>query len=144
MQSEKSRSPANRQTQTRSSDCQMEKRDSSLQRMRGGVLCITASNALHCIELPTRPHEVWRSLAIDSTKSWQPLRTSHCPLLCQFTWLSCCHSETLERSYYTADSWLEYWGSRKVKWVDTGGVLSQFHAVIYWAPESDPLFHKCW
>ncbi|CAI9621784.1 unnamed protein product [Staurois parvus] len=56
MQSGKYRSPGNQQTQTRPSDCQTEKRDSSLQRTHdstalessGGVLYTTASNALHC------------------------------------------------------------------------------------------------
>jgi len=52
MQSNKYCSPGNRQTQTRPSDCQMEKRDWSLQRTTlkpsGGVLFTTASDALHC------------------------------------------------------------------------------------------------
>ncbi len=46
MQSDKYRSPGNHQTQTRPSDCQMEKRDSSLQRTR-----------LHCSRV-----QWWRAL----------------------------------------------------------------------------------
>ena len=55
MQSDKYCSPGNLQTQTRPSDCQMEKRDSSLQRTR--LHCsrvqwlrasLTASDTLHC------------------------------------------------------------------------------------------------
>jgi len=46
MQSGKYRSPSNRQTQTRPSNCQTEKRDSL--DSSGGVLYTTASDALHC------------------------------------------------------------------------------------------------
>ena len=31
----------------------------------------------HCYELIWRPHEVWRSVAIDSAESWRPLCTMH-------------------------------------------------------------------
>ena len=50
MQSVKYRSPGNRQTQTCSSDCQMEKRDSSLQRTRLHCSRVQWRRALHhCI-----------------------------------------------------------------------------------------------
>ncbi|XP_058230352.1 uncharacterized protein LOC131343021 isoform X2 [Hemibagrus wyckioides] len=50
MQSDKNRSPGNRQTQTRPSDCQMEKRDSSLQRTRLHCSRVQWRRALHhCI-----------------------------------------------------------------------------------------------
>ncbi|XP_051526065.1 uncharacterized protein LOC127424703 [Myxocyprinus asiaticus] len=50
MQSDKYRSPGNRQTQTRPSDCQMEKRDSSLQRTRLHCSRVQWRRALHhCI-----------------------------------------------------------------------------------------------
>ena len=49
-QSDKYRSPGNRQTQTRPSDCQMEKRDSSLQRTRLHCSIVQWRSALHhCI-----------------------------------------------------------------------------------------------
>ena len=101
------RSPGNRQTQTRPSDCQMEKRDLSLQRTRLHCSRVQWRCALHhCIrrfalhllmygldaaarpwkpipwsslrtvlELIWRPHEVWRSVVIDSAESWRPLHT---------------------------------------------------------------------
>ena len=50
VQSDKYRSPGNRQTQTRPSDCQMEKRDSSLQRTRLHCSRVQWQCALHhCI-----------------------------------------------------------------------------------------------
>ncbi|XP_051528965.1 uncharacterized protein LOC127426291 [Myxocyprinus asiaticus] len=50
MQSDKYRSPGNRQTQTRPSDCQMEKRELSLQRMRLHCSRVQWRRALHhCI-----------------------------------------------------------------------------------------------
>ena len=50
MQSDKYRSPGNRQTQTRPSDCQMEKRDSSLQRTHLHCFRVQWRRALHhCI-----------------------------------------------------------------------------------------------
>ena len=106
MQSDKYRSPGNCYTQTRPSDCQMEKRDSSLQRTRLQCSWVQLCCALHhCVwhfalhllmygldaaarpwkpipwsflhtvlELIWRLHEVWRSVAIDSSGSCRPLR----------------------------------------------------------------------
>ena len=98
MQSDKNCSPGNRQTQTRPSDCQMEKRDLSLQRTRLRFVA----------ELLSFP--------IVSTLLW-----------------------------YHWQLTVEYLGARKFHdWTCcTGGILSQYHAGIHWAPESDPFFHKC-
>ena len=105
MQSDKYRSPGNHQTQTHPSDCQMEKRNSSLQRMRLYCSRVQWQRALHhCIrrfalhllmygldaaaqpwktipwsslctvlKLIWKPHEVWRSVTMDSEESWQPI-----------------------------------------------------------------------
>ena len=87
------------------SESQMEKHNSSLQRTRLYCSRVQWQCALHhCIrhlliygldatawpwkpipwsslctvlELIWRPHEVWRSVAIDSAESWRPLRTMH-------------------------------------------------------------------
>ena len=115
MQSDKYRCPGNRQTQTRPSDCQMEKHDSSLQRTRLHCSRVQWRRALHhyirrcalhvvmdgldaaarpwkpipwsslhtVLGLIWRPHEVWRSVAIDSAESWRPLCTLR---LSHFTW----------------------------------------------------------
>ena len=101
MQSEQYCSPGNRQTQSRPSDCQMEKRDSSLQRTENRALhhCIrcfalylliyaldaaawpwkpiSLSFLRTALELIWRPHEVCRSVAIDSAESCRPLHTMH-------------------------------------------------------------------
>ena len=67
-------------------------------------------SSLHTVlELIWRPHEVWRSVVIDSAESWRPLH----PLTLRrhFTWpttswLSCCRSQSLPLCYNTTDSWL--------------------------------------
>lgn len=78
-QSERYRSPGKLQTQTRPSDCQMEKCDSSLQSVStdGAVLYTTASDALHCtcrcmawIQLPWKPIP-WSSPRIGLGLIWR-------------------------------------------------------------------------
>ena len=60
----------NRQTQPRPSDCQMEKRNSSLQRTR--LHCSRVHEAVYALALIWRLHEIWRSVATDSAERWQP------------------------------------------------------------------------
>ena len=184
MRSDKNCSPGNRQTQTCSSDCQMEKHDSSLQRTRLHCSRVEWWRALrHCIrrfalhlvmygldaaarpwkpiprsslravlELIWRPHEVWRSVAIDSAENWQPYYAHYAPQhpltpLCHFTWLttlwlSCCCSQSLPLCYSTNDSCLEYLVARTFHdWTCcTGAILSRYHAGIHWAPILSQIF----
>ena len=113
--------------------CQMEKRDPSLQRTH---LHYIQRFALHLVmygldaaywpwkpipwsslrtvlELIWRPHEVWRSVAIDSAESWQ-LTVEYLVARKFHDWICC-----------------------------TGGILSRYHTGIHWVPESDSFFHKC-
>ena len=79
MQSDMSRSPSNRQSQTRPSDCQMEKRDSSLQRTRLHCSRVQWWRALHhCIQRFAL-HLLMYSLDA-AARPWKPIPWSslHC------------------------------------------------------------------
>ena len=110
------------------------------------------THPLYTLELIWRPHEVWRSVAIDSAERWRALRTMR---------LSICwpHSVILldlprrgwvavipnRNPNYHWQLTVEYLGARKFhNWTCcTVGILSKYHAGIHWAPESDLFFHKC-
>ena len=78
IQSDKYCSPGNRQTQTRPSDCQMEKRDSSLQRTRLHCSRVQWRHVLHhCIRCFTL-HLVMYGL---DAAARQPMETHSIPLL---------------------------------------------------------------
>ena len=101
-------------------------------------------------ELIWRPHEVWRSVAIDSAESRRPLRTMRLSIRWPRSvilrgrplrgWAAVgpnrFHSVIIP---LTAD-----WGIfSSEESCCTGGILSRYHAGIHWAPESDPFFHRC-
>ena len=142
MQSDKYRSPGNRQIWTRPSDGEarfITPENASALESSGGLLYTTASDALRCtcwcmfgcscsamethsMKLSTdcswanqKPHEVWKSVAIDFAESWQPLRTMRLSIRwprsiilrgLPLSRLSCCRSQSLPLSYNTTDSWL--------------------------------------
>ena len=99
------------------------------------------------------PHEVWRSVAIDSAESWRPQRTMHLsihwPRSVILRGLPLGGQVAVVPNHFhfviIPQLTVEYLGARKFHdWTCcTGGILSQYHSGIHWAPESDPFFHKC-
>ena len=163
MQSDKYNSPGNRQNHTRPSDRSAirhsRERVSTALESSGGVRYITASDALHCtcwcmawkqqlghgnpFYEALYTHCSWADLkatwSLEVCSDWlcRKLATSLLTLLRHFTWpttlwLSCCRSQSLPLCYYTTDCGIF------LNWTCcTGGILSEYHAGIHWAPEND-------
>ena len=85
MLSDKYRSPGNRQTQTRPSDCQMEKRDSSLQRTHLHCSRVQWRHALqHCIRRFAL-HSVMYGLD-SAALPWKPIPWSSLGTVLELIW----------------------------------------------------------
>jgi len=87
MQSDKYRSPGNRQTQTRPSDCQMEKGDSSLHRTTSNLHCsrVQWRRALHQCMQRFASHLVMQGLHA-AARPWKPIPWNSLRTVLELIW----------------------------------------------------------